>query len=94
MKIAAVAMHRGHTNSSEGVYIPSAPVQKHPHLVTFLLELHAAAPMRSGSVQTTRKNPQIHPIQNNGLKQQMNWMHTGHVEHTEQPITTNQDLVA
>ena len=24
----------------------------------------------------------------------LNWMHTGHVEHTEQPITTNQDLVA
>ena len=92
MRIVAVAIQRSYTNLFEGVYIPSA--QKHPHLLTFLLELHTAAPVWSGPIQTARKNPWIHPIQGNGLKQHTNWMHTGHVEHTEQPITTNQDLVA
>ena len=43
MRIAAVAIQGGHTDSPEGVHIPSA--QKHPHLVTFLLELHTAAPV-------------------------------------------------
>ena len=43
MRIAAVAIQGGHTNSPEGVHIPSA--QKHPHLVTFLLKLHTAAPV-------------------------------------------------
>ena len=43
MRIAAVAIQKGHTHSPEGVHIPSA--QKHPHLVTFLLELHTAAPV-------------------------------------------------
>ena len=43
MRIAAVAIQGGHTNTLEGVHIPSA--QKHPHLVTFLLKLHTAAPV-------------------------------------------------
>ena len=90
-RIAAVAIQGGHTHSPEGVHIPGP--QKHPHLVTFLLELHTAAPVGSGPVQTSRKNPWVHPIQDNRLKQQKNWIHTGHVEHTEQTITTNQDLV-
>ena len=67
MRIAAVAIQGGHTHSPKGVHIPSA--QEYPHLVTFLLELHTAAPVRSGPVQTSRKNPWIHPIQDNGLKQ-------------------------
>ena len=67
-RIAAVAIQGGHTHSLEGFRIPSA--QKLPHLVTFLLELHTAAPMRSGPNQTSRKNPWIHPIQDNGPKQQ------------------------
>ena len=68
MRIAAVAIQGGHTHSPGGVPFPSA--QEHPHLVTFLLELHTAAPVRSGPVQTSRKNPWTHPIQDNGLKQQ------------------------
>ena len=43
MKMAAVTIRGGHTNSPEGVHIPSA--QKQPHLVTFLLKLHTAAPV-------------------------------------------------
>ena len=43
MRIAAVAIQGSHTNSREGVHIPSA--QKHPHLVTFLLKLHTATPV-------------------------------------------------
>ena len=92
MTIAALAIRRCQTNSSEGVYIPNA--KKHPHLVAFLLKLYTAAPVWFCPVETARQNLRIHPIQDDGLKQPTNWMHTGHMEYTEQTITTNQDLVA
>ena len=45
-------------------------------------------------VDTARQNSRLHPNLDDGLKQSTNGMHTGHVEYTEQPTTTNQDLVA
>ena len=67
MRIAAVAIQGGNTNSPEGVHIPST--QKHPHLVTFLLELHTAPPVRSRPSDAPRQNPRIHPIQDDALKE-------------------------
>ena len=92
MRIAAVAIHSCRNTSPEDVYVPRA--KKHPHLVAFLLKLNAAAPMWLGPVETARQNSRIHPIQEDGLKQSTDWWHTGHVEYTEQKITTNHDLVA
>ena len=45
-------------------------------------------------VETARHDSWIHPIQDDGLQRERNWMHTGHVKYKEQSITTNQDLVA
>ena len=82
MRIAAVAIQRCQTNSLEDVYVPRS--KKHPHLVAFLLKFHAAAPMRPCLNYARRQNPRIHPIQDDGLKKPTNWIHTGHVEDTEQ----------
>ena len=92
MKVAAVAIQRCHTNSLEDVYVTRA--KKHLHLVAFLLKFHSAAPVLFGPVDTARQNSRMHPIQDDGLKQSTDWMQTGHVDYTEQIITTNQDLVA
>ena len=92
MKIAAVTIQRCHTNSPEDVYVPRA--KKHPHYVAFLLKFYAAAPMQLCPIDAARQNPRVHPIQDDGLKQSTDWMHTGHVEYTEQSITTKQDLIA
>ena len=91
MGIAAVAIQSCHTNPLECVYIPRA--KKHPHFVAFIFKFNAAAPVWSGPVDAARQYPGIHPIQNDGIKQPTDWMHTGHVENTEQ-IHTNQELVA
>ena len=82
MKIAAVAIQCCHTNSPEDVYVPRA--RKHPQIVSFLLKLHATAPMRICPNDAARQNPRIQPIQDDGLKQATNWMHTGYVENTGQ----------
>ena len=70
MRIAALAIQRCHTNSPEGVYVPSA--KKPPHLVTFLLKLNTTAPVRFGPVEAARQNSWIHPIQDDGLEQSTN----------------------
>ena len=80
MRIAAVAIQRCHTNSPEDVYVPHA--KKQPHFVDFLLKLHATAPVRLCPNAAATQNPQIHPIQDDGLKQPTTRMHTGYVEST------------
>ena len=82
MLIAAVAIQRCQANSPEDVYVPRA--KKHPHFVAFLLKFHAAAPVRLCPIDAVRQNPRVQPIQDDGLKQLTDWMHTGHVEYTVQ----------
>ena len=82
IKIAAVLIQRCHTNSPEDVYVPRA--KKHRHFVAFLLKLHATAAVRLCLINAAKQNPQIHPVQDDGLKQATKWMHTSYVENTGQ----------
>ena len=82
MKVAAVAIQLCHANSPEDVYVPGTKI--HPHFVAFLLKLDATTPMWLCPIDAARRNPRIHPIENDGLKHAKNGMHTGYIDNTGQ----------
>ena len=73
---------------------PCSMCEETPALCHPPLKLNAASSVWSGPTDAPRQNSRVHPVQDDGLKQQTHWIHTGHVEPMEQITTTNQNLVA